>query len=246
MKASSHHSAIFTAILLGSCLGAAAVNTRAAEALPTYEAVYDAFYQGRRVGTSQFSVVPVEDSANTYEFRTVSRLAGLYRLLAPGPVEEVSVFVYENGRIRPVNYSLSSGRRGGRDDFRIDFDWERGIATTTAADVAVQTELVPGVLDRGALQVTLMLRGDSGPDDYTLLDKDGPELHEVRSDAEETIETPSGVFSTRKLIQQRVNSSRRTLIWAAPDLDGLPVRIERQSRGESRAAFHLRSVRWLD
>ena len=236
----------FVAMLLGNCLCAAAVGAQTPDTLPTYRAVYDAFYERRRVGVSEFSVVPVDDSANTYEFRSVTRLGGLYRLLAPRPVEEVSTFVFDSGRVWPLSYSLSSGRRGGNDDFRIDFDWEQGIATTTAADLHVTTELVPGILDRGTLQVTLMLRGDGGPENYTLLDKDGLEAHEVRADGDEAIEAPMGEFSTRKLIQQRVSSSRRTLIWSAPELHDLPVRIERQSRGEARAAFHLRSVDWLE
>ena len=234
------------AILLVGCCAAATATAQTARTLPTYRAVYDAHYQGRRVGRSEFSVIPVDDSIGVYEFRSVSRLSGLYRLFVPGPVEEVSTFVFDSGRVRPLSYSLSSGRRGGNDDFRIDFDWEQGIATTTAADLHVTTELVPGILDRGTLQVTLMLRGDRGPENYTLLDKDGLEAHEVRADGDEAIEAPMGEFSTRKLIQQRVSSSRRTLIWSAPELHDLPVRIERQSRGEARAAFHLRSVDWLE
>ena len=191
-------------------------------------------------------MVPVDETANIHEFRSESRLVGLYRLLASRPAKEVSAFVYEGGRVTPLTYLLDTGRRGGSGDLRIDFAWEQGIATTVANDVSMTTNLVPGVLDRGSLQVTLMLSGDGAPGTYSLLDEDGLETHEVRADGEQPIDTPLGVFSTRKLIQQRLNSSRRTLIWSAPELRGLPVRIERQSRGETRAALRLKSVRWLD
>ncbi len=243
------------AVLLGSCLAAAAVSAQTtgtlpshetAKTLPAYRAVYEAYYGGRRVGVSEFSVVRIAESANAYEFRSVSRLAGLYRLLAPGAVEEVSAFVYEGGRVRPLSYSLSGSRRGN-DDFSIAFDWEQGIATTVVEDVSATTELVPGIFDRSSLQVVLMLRGENdGPRDFMLLDRDGLETHEVRADGEETLETPLGRLPTRKSIQQRLNSSRRTLIWSAPNLHGLPVRIERQNRGETRTALQLQSVEWLE
>ena len=160
-------------------------------------------------------------------------------------MEEISAFVFENGRVRPLSYSLRSGTRGGTDNFNIVFDWEQRIATVTAVNLEVQTELVSGVLDRGALQVTLMLRGNGDhPENYTLLVKDGLEIHAVREVGAETIETPLGAFSTRTLVHQRLTSSRRTLVWSAPDFHHLPVRIERQTRGETRTALHLRSVEW--
>ena len=233
-------------VLLGGCLGATAVHAQTVRTLPAYQAVYDAFYRGQRVGVAEFSVTPIADTTGAYEFRSVLHVTGLYRLIAPGPVEEISAFVFENGRVRSLSYSLSSESRGGTDNFNIVFDWEQCIATVTAVNLEVHTELVSGVLDRGALQVTLMLRGTGDhPENYTLLGKGGLEVHEVWEAGAEFIETPLGAFSTRKLIHQRLTSSRRTLIWSAPDLYHLPVRIERQTRGETRTAFHLRSVEWL-
>ena len=103
-----------------------------------------------------------------------------YRLFAPRPVEEVSAFVFENDWVRPLSYSLRSESRGGTNDFSIVFDWEQRIATVTAVNLEVHTELVSGVLDRGALQVTLMLRGNGDhPENYTLLGKDGLEAPNV-------------------------------------------------------------------
>ena len=233
-------------VLLGSCLGATAVSAQTVQTLPAYQAAYDAFYRGQRVGEAEFSVTPIADSTGAHEFRSELRVTGLYRLISPGPVEEISAFVLENGRVRPLTYSLRSGSGGESDNFNIVFDWEQRIATVTAVNQEVQTELASGVLDRGTLQVTLMLRGNGEhPEHYSLLDKEGLEVHEVRDVGAETVETPLGAFSTRTLIHQRLTSSRRTLIWSAPDLHHLPVRIERQTRGETRTAFHLRSVEWL-
>ena len=224
---------------------AALGNARAADELPGYHAAYEAYDRGRAVGDAEFSVTLVDSEAGIYEFRSETRVRGLYRLFVPRPVEEISVFVLENGQIRPLTYSLRDGTRRGRNSFDMEFDWDSGRAAVTAGEVRVEPRLLPGTLDRGSLQAALMLLGDDfSSEQLTLLDKDGPETHELRAAGEETLDTPLGRLRTRKLVQQRLGSSRRTLVWLAPDFHGLPVRIERQNDGATRAAFQLQEVRW--
>ncbi len=212
----------------------------------TYQAEYEARYKGRRVGSSEFSVTRNEGS-EAYEFKSVSRFRGLLKLFSPRPVVEVSEFTVENGRIRPLAYSYEDGSRKGKDNFQIVFDWDNGVATTTAEDQTIQSELVDGALDRGSMQVALMIDMHAeGPWSYTLIDEDGMRVYEYSADGEEILATPLGNIATRKYVQQRPGSSRRTLMWLAGGLNDLPVRIEQQRDGETRAAFHLQSVEWLD
>ena len=233
------------AALLCFAAGVAAGSVHAADELPRYNAVYEVYDGGRAVGDAEFSVTLLDTERGIYEFRSVSRVRGLYRLFVPRPVEELSVFVLEDGQIRPLMYSLHDGTRRERNSFNIEFDWERGQAAIAAGDTRLEPQLLPGTLDRGSLHVALMLLGhDFSMEQVTLLDMDGPETHELRADGEETLDTPLGPVLTRKLVQQRLGSARRTLVWLAPDLRKLPVRIERQNDGETRAAFQLESVQW--
>ncbi len=213
--------------------------------LPGYHAAYELYDRRRAVGEAEFSVTLLDAEDGLYEFRSVSRVRGIYRLFVPGPAEELGVFVLESGRIRPLAYSLHDGTRRNSNGFKVEFDWEGGLAVITAAGKRLAPQLLPGMLDRGSLQASLMLLDDGfSTRQVTLLDRDGPEIHELRALGEETLDTPLGRIQAQKLIQQRLGSARRTLIWLAPGLHGLPARIERQNDGETRAAFRLKSVRW--
>ena len=233
------------AALLGIAAGAATGSAVAAGDLTGYSAAYEVYDRDRAVGEAEYSVTLLDTERGIFEFRSVSRLRGLYRLFVPRPAEEISRFVIENGGIRPLAYSLRDGTRRDRNGFSVEFDWERDHAIITTGEARLEPQLLPGMLDRGSLQVALMLLGDDfATKQVTLLDEDGPEIHELSTDGEETLDTPMGRVLARKVIQQRLGSSRRTLIWLAPELQGLAVRIERQNDGETRASFQLQSVRW--
>ena len=171
---------------------------------------------GRCLGATEFSVTPIAGSTGAHEFRSLLRATGLYRLFAPRPVEEVSAFVFENDRVRPLSYSLRSESRGETDDFNIVFDWEQRIATVTAVNLEVHTELVRGVLDRGALQVTLMLRGNGDhPENYTLNSDRMGRMSQRRSWREDT--RPQETIGERFRLKLPAHADRQESRHTSPD-----------------------------
>lgn len=235
-------------IFVGILIGPARVwSADAVSGVQTYQATYDASYKGRRVGRSEFSVTH-DATTGVYQFDSTSRFRGLYRLIAPRPIVERSDFTYQDGQIRPLEYQYEDGTRKGEDSYQIVFDWERRIATTTASGGSMESTLIPGLLDRGSMQVAVMLRmhGSNRPSSYQLLDEEGIRIYEYSADGEESLDTPVGAVATQKFIQQRQGSSRRTFLWIAEQLRYVPVRIEQQQNGETRAAFDLTSIEWLE
>jgi hypothetical protein len=228
-------------------MGLTAAALAADPAIPTYRAVYEVEYKGKRVGSSHFSVS--HDPANRrYRFESVSSFRGMIRLARPKPVIERSEFTIHDGAVRPMEFQYRDGSRSGEDDFHVAFDWHAGLATTTREDRTVELELRPGVLDRGSMQVAAMadMAAPGGPDRYVLADEDALRTYRYSPNGSATLETGLGSIDALGFIQQREGSSRRTLIWAAPELRYLPVRIEQQRDGETRTAFILQSVQWLD
>jgi hypothetical protein len=215
--------------------------------LPTWTATYQLEYKGRRAGTSEFSV-RFDAATGVYEFQSQTNARGVYRLVRPNTLLERSRFVVDEGRIRPLEFWFEDGSRRGGGNLHIVFDWERGVATVNGSDGRVEFDIEPGVLDRGSMQVALMydMAHAAAPPRYLLADEDSLRSYEYRPTGEESITTAAGRFETRTYMQQREGSSRATVIWAAPALEHLPVRVERQRNGETETALLLESVRGLN
>ena len=99
-------SSSLAATLLSIAAGVATGTALASDdLLPGYNAVYEVYNRDRVVGEAEFSVTLRDAERGTYEFRSVSRVRGLYRLFVPRPAEELSVCALANGRIRPLAYA---------------------------------------------------------------------------------------------------------------------------------------------
>jgi Protein of unknown function (DUF3108) len=234
------------AILFLATLGAAP-SARAQPAVPLYRAEYQVLYKGRNLGHSQFAV-SYDTASEHYIFSSRTSPRGLLKLVVGGPATEHSDFLALASGLRPLEFAYDDGSRKGEDNVRIVFDWEQGVATTSKNGGTERVSLRPGVLDRGTLQVALMIDMAAGrvPMTYWLADGSSLQSYEYRLDGDETIDVPAGSFATQRYVQQREGSSRSTWLWVAPDLDYLAVRIEQRRGAESRTAFVLESVEGLN
>ena len=241
MRWSASKSLSLVLLALGPA-GAAA----AEPALPTYTAVYRVQYNGRDAGTSEFSV-SYDAAREVYTFRSRTTVKGLMlRLASPNPIVEHSEFVVRGGHIQPLVFRYEDGSRKAEDNFRAVFDWEAGTALIEGSARA-EIDLVPGVLDRGSMQVAVMRDMAAGklPGPYLLADEDSLKTYEYTLLGGEHLQTPLGELATLRYRQQRQGSSRSLALWAAPALQYLPARIEQRRGDETRAVFILESVQGL-
>ncbi len=233
--------------LLAAAASPAPAPVAADPAIRAYSAVYELYYKDRHVGTAEISV-RYDTSRGIYRFSSSSVSRGLLKIIVPRPIVERSEFVSEAGSITPLEFWFEDGSRRGHDNFHILFDWDNEVAVAETEEGPQEFPLAHGTLDRGTMQVQLMLDmaqpGSLGS--YTLADDDGLTTYDYRADGDTLLETPYGSFSTQAYIQERAGSSRRLLLWAAPELHYLPVRIEQQRDGETRSVLVLESVEWLD
>ena len=213
--------------------------------IPTYRALYDIRYKNRLIGESEITVVK-NQSNGTYTFSSKSNTTGILRLIAPKTLVETSEFSYNHNYIQPHRYVLEDSRRRGNDSYSVSFNWDKNIAITTINNQVTQSTLVPGTLDRGSMQVAVMLEmHQSEPLSHTIRDDDGIRAYDYSLAGEETIETSLGPIKTQKIIQKRQGYSRQTVLWLAKDFKYLPVRIEQQKDNESSGTLEIQSIEWL-
>jgi hypothetical protein len=213
----------------------------------TYTATYRVIYKGKEAGTAEFGVRYLADR-DVYEFSSRVMAKGMLKLARPNPAVERSHFRVDADGIEPVQFWYEDGSRSGEDNFEIEFDWQRRVATASNAEARREFGLPEGALDRGSLQVALMreLAATGAVRTLRLADEDGIVEYEYTDNGTATMQTGTGPVATRVLTQQRAGSSRLTSLWVAPELRFLPVRIEQRRDGEVQTAFELVKVDGLD
>lgn len=234
------------AVLLVAIASLSWINTTLASELPIYRAVYEIERNGKSSGTSVWTITH-DPERGIYSFNSSLKVKGMLRLLMPKPVVERSDFIYENGEIVPLEFWYQDGTRKGDDNLHIRFDWERGLAFTTGDGRTIELQLQPGILDQGSMQVAAMLDmlSSAGPGGYAIADGDSVKLYEYSPNGTQVLSTALGSIETQAFTRQRQGSSRRWLLWVAPQLSFLPVRMEQQKNGRTAMVFILQSVEGL-
>lgn len=233
-------------VLLAAIASLSWIDTTLGSEFPLYRAVYEVERNGKSGGTSEWTVTH-DPERGTYRFTSSLKVKGLLRLLMPRPVVERSDFVYENGEIVPLESWYQDGTRKGEDNLHIRFDWERGLAFTTGDGRTIELQLQPGILDQGSMQVAFMLDmlSSTGPGGYAIADGASVKLYEYSPNGTQVLSTALGSIETQAFTRQRQGSSRRWLLWVAPQLSFLPVHMEQQKNGRTEMVFILQSVEGL-
>jgi len=175
------------------------------------------------------------DMPNEYLYSITTKTRGLARLLRPGAASEIARFKYDENGFQPLSYNLDDGVAKAENDSDIQFDWQTGIATATHEIDTVELPITAGMLDRLTADIAAIqqLRNGETLTGFDLVDRNEIRRYEYTLQGEETIKVPAGTFRTLKYLRNRPGSSRATLIWFAPDIDYLPVKITQLKRGKS-------------
>ena len=236
-------------ILIASAIaGLTAMATLSAEsgAIAQYTAEYEVRYKGRRVARAEFNVAP--DAGGSFVFSSSTRARGILRLASPKPAIEWSQFGVAADQVVPMLFRYEDGSRKGEDNYSLEFD---GVAGEVHINGPAGLKSVPfdaGLLDRGSLQVVLMRELGScklpGPLHY--VDDEGVKEYRYERLEDLAVETGIGMLDTVRFSQRREGSSRNTILWLAPELAYLPVRIEQIRDGEIETVFSLEDLSGLE
>lgn len=198
-----------------------------AQELPDFSASYQVMLNGIQAGDLKQRLSSNADGSRKFSSETQAQ--GLFAFFKPDLVEEISTWTLVDNMIQPRHYLYQ--RSGGKKDkyLKLDFDWKTQQLSIDDKNYPWQLALEPLTLDKLVYQLALMMDLDKGKNQYNYRIADGGKIKTYTIDVidEETVTTPLGRIKTIKLKRLRDETSKRqTVLWCAPALNYLPVKLE--------------------
>jgi hypothetical protein len=228
-------------VLLAACTPLCLPGLADAGVLSPFSAVYEVTRDGMSLGHARFSLSA--DGGNCYAYKGVADPEGLAALLIGRSTEE-SHFCLQNGRLRSQSYSTSREGGGSKDNYRLSFDWTRGLVSTGNGEPRqLPEDAVDSIAMHIAIRKAMQETGGSTPDKPILLsvvDDDGVRQYSFAASGHEPLKTALGNMDT--VLVERINTKRKIRFWLAPSLDYLPVKFEQQKKDDPPIRMNLESL----
>lgn len=202
--------------------------------LVPFEAEYRVGNGMIRVGSSTLRLEP---HARGWRYESVTEAQGVFALFVDGPAIERTLLERHEDRLRPLQYH----HREPDGDSRVRFDWAAGEARADTPDGAHTIALEPDTRDQFSAMLAVMQALAEGQTEVRFPGIDDNGEHEPLAfavEAREAITVPLGRYDTVRVRRIR-EGKRSTVIWLAPGLDWLPVRIEQHRRRDLVARLEL-------
>jgi len=213
----------------------------AASPLPDFKATYELSRGSMKIGNSTIELSNGRNGSYTYKSRS-------------WPVRWVAWFLkdklYETSKgqitgtgVRPDSYHYQRTGGSREREAKLAFDWAAGVVENNVEDSRWKMDIPAGTIDKLVSQLGMMLALANGQTEITFNVADGGKLKDYRFRVigEETLELPAGTFDTVKITRLRDDNKRETLIWCAPELHYLPVRIWQREKDDSEYQSDLES-----
>lgn len=224
--------------------------TSSAELPLSFQATYALHYDDLRIGVMERNLKRHSDGSATFESR--GKLTGLAALFRGDKIVESTHFAIKDNYLQPINYSYA--RTGGKKE-KIEkhrFDWQNQKVYSTTRDGGNTADITPGLLDKLLYQLAIMDVDNANTDlEFTLIDGTNQKTYKFTFEGEESLKTPMGSYTAYKYQRVHASSSsnkeskRSTILWVAPTLHNLPIRVDNVDRKGHLTSIVIKSVSGL-
>ena len=184
----------------------------------------------------------LSETEDGYEASYLVEPKGLASVIAGGTIEATSRFVDSERGFLPVHHVTADSISRDKIQADLDFDWSDNTVKGTINGEQVEQVLDGIVHDFVTLQYEIGrdLRNDKIKDGYVMYEPEELKHLKIATIGKETVKVPHGTYDVIGVRHQREGSSRTTTFWFAPELDYLPVIIERHRKGKTLMRAELR------
>ncbi|WP_170113240.1 DUF3108 domain-containing protein [Ahniella affigens] len=207
-----------------SLLLAAGLVAPAAAALKPFQAEFDMYRDGKKLGVAVLTLK--QTSGSQWQFDSVNEgtegLAGMANV----SIQESSQFVESDSGLAAQHYRFNQSMLFKKKQRTVDVQGTR--VHLDDGDKQYDFDLpAGGVLDRNIIVLALMqdVPTATGDRDYPVADKREVGSQKYRFGAVESVETPAGKFDARRVDRIREQPGRTTTTWFAESIGWMPVRI---------------------
>jgi hypothetical protein len=214
---------------LGCALLMTVTETLAALQLEPFEARFQVNRNGLTLGTMDIRFTL--DAKGNYLYTGHTKPGELLGLFISDEVHETSEGSYQNGRIRPNHYRYLQDNGKRKKQTELEFDWPADQVWTDSDGQRWAQSMSPDTQDKYSQQLALRLDLAKGKRQISYPVADGGKIKNYiyHVAGESFIDLPYGRLKCLQVKRSKEHRPPDYVIWVAPELHYLPVKIERKT-----------------
>jgi hypothetical protein len=202
----------------------------------TYEVSHNDFYLGDSVRRL------TRKDAQTWVYHSKTQPKGIASAFVSDIIDETSAIKINAGELYPLIYKYH--QHGGKEEskFSLQFNWKNHLLTNS--DNNKTYPLKANAQDLLSFQLQLMRDLTSGKTSmaYMIADKHHFETYQLKAKNKDQVETPMKEFTAIKLVSNKIRDTMQFIIWCAPELGYLPVKVMKIEEDGDRSVLTLKSL----
>lgn len=213
--------------------------------LKSFDARYKVSLNGIDLGTLELEFKLNEKGGYVYTGRTNS--SSFVRMFYSDMADETSTGEYRKGQLIPTSYDYQLKKRDTlKEQVTLEFDWPKKTLWTTNEGTRWNQTTLPNTQDKLSLQQALRIDLAKGVKEVSYPVADGGKIKtfNFKVTDSENITTPHGKHDCLIVRRSKEDQAPDFTIWVAPELDYMPVRIDRK-RSFGALRMELKSLKML-
>jgi len=205
--------------------------------ISAYIAHFEVEVAGIKMGEIERSLKQRADGL--YEQSSLIYTTGLLSVFRADRFEEHSLWRWQHNVPLPQRYTYHyTGGSKGEVYEQLDFDWQQMAVDSLREGKTTTLKIEPGVVDKLSYQVALVRDLRSGKREFLYKVADRGDIRHIRYEVvgEEMVSTPWGKKRTIKVKRKTLTDERVTVLWFAPELDYMVVKLIQNDNGTEMSA----------